>query len=287
MGKINTISANHKLFQQRLSQLADPPERLYYTGVVYTHTQPCLTIVGSRKPTPYGKDLTYQLAYELARQGVVIVSGLALGIDGIAHQAALDAGGTTVGVLAGGLDNIYPYRHRKLARQIIDNGGLLLSEYPPGTSCYRHQFIARNRIEAALGEGLLVTEAAAKSGTLHTAGFALDLGRVVMALPGQATNPMAAGCLNLLKTGATLITNVDDILFALNWKKINAQQELPLLADSEAERIILTLLSQGVQDGEILLQKSNLAPHIFNQHMSMLEIKGQIMTQGANMWSLR
>jgi DNA processing protein len=286
MNKINTVVLKDKLFQQRLNKLADPPKSLYYTGVAPVYDRPAIAIVGSRKPTPYGEEMTYRLSYDLAKQGIVIISGLALGVDGIAHRAALDAGGITIAVLAGGVDQVYPHQHRTLAQKILESGGTLISEYPPGTTCKQYQFIARNRIVAALADGLLVTEAAAKSGTLHTANFALDIGNTVMAAPGQATNPMATGCLNLLKTGASLVTDADDICFALGWQKAAARPQLPLSAQSAAEQTLLALLEQGVQDGEELLARSNLSAAEFNQALSMLEISGTIKALGANHWTL-
>ncbi|HSX28147.1 MAG TPA: DNA-processing protein DprA [Candidatus Saccharimonadales bacterium] len=286
MVEINILTGNHKLFEQRLDQLADTPKKVYYIGNTSALDGLCIGIVGSRKPTAYGHEMTYQLAYELAKRGVTIVSGLAIGVDGLAHQAALDAGGRTAAVLAGGLDDIYPHRHRKLAQQIVDHGGVLLSEYPQGMPCLPHQFVARNRLIAALGEGVIVTEAAAKSGSLHTAQFGLELGRTVMAVPGLATNPMASGCLNLLRSGATLVANVEDALFALGYHDTAESTQLPLLGDTPEEVSILELLRQGIQEGEELLLQSKLTPSVFSQTLTMLEIDGRIRPLGSNHWAL-
>lgn len=285
MVKINRLTSKDKLFQQRLDKLADTPKNMYYMGEIFSDDLPAIAIVGSRKPTSYGHEMTYRLAYDLAKSGVVIVSGLALGIDGIAHQAALDAGGTTAVVVAGGLDQVYPYSHRKLANNILANGGILLSEYPRGTPPLRHQFVARNRLIAALSDGVIVTEAATKSGSLHTAKFGLELGLPVMSVPGLATNPMASGCLNLLRAGATLVTSAEDALFAIGYQASKPSQ-LPLLSDSAEEEAILSLLRKGVREGEDLLAQSRLTPSTFNQTLTMLEITGKIRALGGNQWAL-
>lgn len=286
MDNCNTITPEDKLFQQRLSSIADAPKKLYYIGKLPDPKMPSITIVGTRKPTRYGQEVTHRFAYELARQGVVIISGLALGIDAIAHKAALEAGGTTIAVMAGGLDHIHPYRHQALAKSIIDNGGTLVTEYPPGTPSLRHHFIARNRIAAALGEGVLITEATNKSGTLHTANFALEMGRTVMAVPGAITNPMTSGTNGLIKTGATPVTNTEDILFALGYQQPAKQMQLSIIAESAEEHLILELLKSGVQDGEELLIKSRLQPAVFNQTLSLMEINTKIRALGANKWMI-
>lgn len=285
MDNCNTIVPEDKLFQQRLSSIADVPKKLYYIGKIPDPEMPAITIVGTRKPTRYGQEVTYRFAFELAQKGVLIISGLALGTDAIAHKATLEAGGTTVAVMAGGLDHIHPYRHQALAKSIIDGGGALITEYPAGTPSLRHHFIARNRIAAALGEGVLITEATSKSGTLHTANFALEMGRTVMAVPGAITNPMTSGTNGLIKTGATPVTNTDDILFALGYQR-PAQQTRLIIAESTEESAILELLKSGVQDGEELLIKSRLQPAVFNQTLTLMEINAKVRALGANKWML-
>lgn len=286
MDNCNTIVPEDKLFRQRLGGIADAPKKLYYIGKTPDSERLAITIVGTRKPTRYGHEVTHRFAYELAQRGIVIISGLALGIDAIAHKAALEAGGTTIAILAGGLDAIHPYRHRGLAKSILESGGTLISEYPPGAPSLRHHFIARNRIAAAFGEGVLITEAAHKSGTLHTANFALEAGRTVMAVPGAITNPMTSGTNGLIKTGAVPVTTIEDILFALGYKDTHKQAELSLAAESREEQIILDLLKNGVQDGEELLIKSRLPPAVFNQTLTLMEINSRIRALGANRWMI-
>jgi DNA processing protein len=239
--------------------------------------------VGSRKASPYGRQVTEKLSRELAEQGIVIVSGLALGTDSIAHQAALDAGGATIAVLPSSLDEIYPATHRQLAEEIVRRGGALVSEYAPGAIVTRGNFIARNRLIAALADVTLVPEAALKSGSLHTARFALEQGNEVLAVPGNITSPTSEGTNNLIKAGATPVTDVDDILHILNLpRRIVA----PATGDTPAEQRILDLLGSGLSDGYELQLQSKLPTEAFNQSLTMLEISGKVRSLGANRWSL-
>ena len=152
--------------------------------------------------------------------------------------------------------------------------------------CLPHQFIARNRLIATLAHGTLVTEAATKSGSLHTAQFALEAGLPVMAVPGQATNPLASGCLNLLKSGAALVSGVGDVLFALGYKDTQIPTQISLLGENEEEKKLITLMQQGIREGEVLLQKSELEAARFNQTLTMLEITGRIRAVGGDRWML-
>jgi DNA processing protein len=227
--------------------------------------------------------VTQRLAAELAKQGTVIVSGLALGVDSIAHQAALDAGGHTVAVLPSSIEEIYPASHRGLAERIVQQGGALISEYPKGTPVMKHNFIARNRLIAGLADGLIVTEAALKSGSLHTARFALEQGIDVFAVPGNITSPTSEGTNNLIKSGAMPLTDVSDVLSRLNIEPVNVA--LPL-GDTEQEQAILDQLAAGISDGNELQQASGLAIELFGQTLTMLEINGKIRALGNNNWSL-
>lgn len=246
--------------------------------------RPSVAIVGSRKASSYGRQATETVARELARAGVVIISGMAIGIDAIAHRAALNAGGQTIAVLPCGLDNPYPARHQELAREIVAQGGALVSEYPPGSNPYRVNFIARNRIVAALSDVVLVTEAGYKSGTLHTARFALEQGRDVAAIPGDITRPTAASTNNLIKSGAALISGAEDIARILGIS-LAAQKGTPTSQDPR-EQAILTIAATGETDGAELLRKSGLEAAAFNQALTMLEITGQIRPLGNNHWGI-
>lgn len=283
--KISKIALNASAFPECLRQIPDPPSQIYVLGNLASLLEkPRLSVVGSRKVTPYGKGVTTELVRAVAAQGVVIISGLALGVDAVAHQAALDGGGRTIAVLPCGLDKPYPATNRQLARRILEQGGALISEYPEGTPPLQHHFIARNRLVSGLGDGLLVTEAAAKSGTLHTAGFALEQGRTVMAVPGNITSELSKGTNNLIKTGAEPVIEPDDILEALKLTgRVPAREVLP--AD-ENEAAILIHMHRGISDGSELQLLSGLDAAAFNQTLTMLEITGKIRPTGAGHWSL-
>jgi DNA processing protein len=190
----------------------------------------------------------------------------------------------TVAVLAGGLDDVYPARHQQLAADIIAQGGALVSEYPPGTPPYREHFIARNRIVSGLSHAVLITEAAEKSGTLHTARFALEQGRDVLAVPGNITNVNAVGTNRLIKTGAGLVTSAEDILHVLGIAA-TTKKAVPIGTTPE-EQLLITILQSGQMDGAALQEASELALPIFNQTLTMLEITGKIRSLSNNVWTL-
>jgi DNA processing protein len=270
----------------KLAGIPDPPKKIYVAGADLHQllTKPAVAIVGSRKVSAYGKTVTTQLAIELARAGVVIISGLAIGVDGIAHRAALEAGGLTLAVLPSGLDHIYPGSHYQLAQQIVEQGGALISEYPENSIAYKMNFISRNRLVSGLSDAVLITEAAEKSGTLHTADFALQQGREVLAVPGNITSPTSAGTNNLLKSGATPVTGVKDILHALGLE--TTEQKQAPKSHNPQEQVLLDLLFSGIQDGSELHLASKLDVSLFNQTLTMLEIRGQIRALGNNRWAL-
>ena len=177
---------------------------------------PRVAIVGSRRPSPYGEAVAEQLGLELARAGVVVISGLALGIDAAAHRGALNAGGVTVAVMGTGVDVIYPAAHAVLAEAILTGGGALVSQFADGTAPRRHNFPARNHTIASLSDAVVVVEAAKGSGALITAAAALDLHKEVMAVPGSVFSPLSVGTHGLLRDGACLVQNARDVLAALN-----------------------------------------------------------------------
>lgn len=283
--KVGKISGHSPLLAATLARLPDPPKQLFYRGnidLLGDHIR--VSVVGSRKVTAYGRRVTNQLASQLAEQGIVVVSGLAFGVDSLAHAAALEAGGLTIAVLPSGLDKIYPASHQRLAEQIIERGGLLLSEYTSGFPPMKHQFIARNRLIAGLCQAAVITEAAERSGSLHTAQFALDEGKTVLAVPGNIDAPTSVGTNNLIKTGAFPVTSVDDILQALGLEP--GQRRLPLGSTSE-EDTILKLLASGETATDRLQALSQLPPTVFNQTLTMLEITGAIRSLGAGKWTIK
>ena len=206
------LHPGHPHWPALLDELPDPPPVLWAWGDLAALTPPALAIVGSRRPTRDGLESAAEFGRGLAEAGYGVVSGLALGIDGAAQRAALDAGGRSVAVLGCGVDVIYPPRHQALHRRLQGDCGLLLSEHPPGTQARAAFFPRRNRIVTGLSLGVLVVEAAEKSGSLVSARLAMEQNREVFALPGSIHNPQARGCLGLIRQGATLVTAIDDIL---------------------------------------------------------------------------
>lgn len=284
--KINRISPDSNVFLKVLTNIAKPPKKLYFIGSLPTVRQPTVAIVGTRKPTTYGREVTHKLAYDLAKQGVTIVSGLALGIDGIAHRAALEAGGTTIAVLANGLPHIYPVSHKSLGQQIIQQGGAIISEYEPETSARGYQFLERNRIVSGLADAIIITEAAARSGTLNTAAHALEQGKEIFVVPGNITSPLSAGCNALLKQGARPATEARDILEAIAPELLTNQSQLPLGTTPE-ETTIIQLLQSGIRDGDELQRQSHIPADVFATTLTMLELQGTIRSLGANQWTLQ
>ncbi len=284
--KIKKHKLESKLLPQSLLNIPDPPKQVYVKGDlshVMDH-KPLLAVVGSRKVSTYGREVTQKLVKGVVNKGVGIVSGLALGVDGVAHTSALEAGGYTIAVMPCGLDKVYPQSHFQLASKITSSGGALVSEYDDGTPPLRQNFIARNRLVAGLADAILVTEAAAKSGTMHTAAFALDQGKTVLAVPGNITSDLSQGTNNLIKSGAIPVTCAEDILLAMGIDHKLTQQEI--FGDNPDESIILKLISEGVRDIHELQKQSKLEASKFNQSLGMLEISGKIKSQGGGQWTL-
>lgn len=260
-------------------------------GTLPENHPPVVAIVGSRKPTPYGTEVTQRLAYDLAKKGVVIVSGLALGVDALAHRATLEAGGVTIGIVVNALPDISPRTNVPLAKEIIATGGAILSEWQKGdkVAVAKWSFLLRNRLVSGIADAVIVTEAAARSGTLNTVGHALNQGREVFAVPGNITSPLSEGCNNILKQGAHPVTEARDVLEIIAPQLLSASkaaQTQLALGDTPAENTILQLLVAGVRDGEQLQQQSKLTPADFATALTMLEINGLIKPLGANRWTL-
>ena len=288
--EINRICPDEHIFTQRLASIANPPKSLCFMGTLPTSGAPVVAIVGSRKPSAYGREVTEQLASDLAKAGCIIVSGLALGIDGIAQKAALEAGGTVIGVIPNELPDISPQTNYKLAMNIIKNDGAILSEWKKGDGkiVNRWSFLERNRLVSGLADAVIITEAAERSGTLNTAAHALSQGRDVFAVPGNITSPLSAGCNALLKQGAYPATEAKDILqiIAPEQLKKSDQSQLPL-GSSPEETIIINLIASGIRSGDQLQQQSGLSASNFSTALTMLEINGVIKPLGANNWTLK
>ena len=283
---INKVLKNHKQYPPYLLEISAPPKQLFYIGESITDYLPAVTIVGSRKLTSYGKDVTYRLAYDLAKQGITIISGLALGADGVAHQGAIEAGGRTIAILANGLDQITPRSHRNLAINLLKKGGTIISEYEPGMPALKQNFVARNRIISALSDMTIITESAEAGGSLRTASFAVEQNKIVGAIPGNITSSQSIGTNNLIKSGATPITCAQDVLNALGIASEQKARE-DVFGDNKEEQIVIDLMKAGITELDELQQKSQLDPSIFSQTITMLELSSKIRPLGAAHWTLR
>lgn len=272
-----------------LKHIPDPPQQIFTRGQLPSeHPRPkTVAIVGSRRNTSYGEMVAQKLAAELTKTGVIIVSGLAFGVDSIAHRACLDAGGRTIAVLGTSIDRIYPVAHRALAHRIMQNGAII-SEYAAGERTHpKASFLVRNRIISGLSDAVVVVEAAERSGTLSTAAHALNQGREVFAVPGDITRSNSVGCNHLIEQGARVYTGPEDVLNFLFPQKTRSRKKPQLpLGDNETENKIITLLAQGVIDGDTLINELVLSVSEFNQTITILELKGVVRAQGFNRWSL-
>ena len=288
MHSVKSLTLQGMDIPEQLRSLFDAPTKLFYRGNPLPELlqHPLVAIVGSRKVDSYGTHVTKMLAVDLAQKGIVIVSGLALGVDAIAHSSAMQAGGASIGVLASGIEDPTPHTNSRIAINLLDKGGLL-SEHPGDYAPHPHDFLIRNRLVSGLCSGVIITQAAVRSGSLNTASHALEQGKVVMAVPGPITNPLCEGPNNLLKMGATPVTCAEDVLKALGiYTEPSKEKDYDLLAENEAELTIITLIKEGVNDGELLAQRSGVSVQEFNVHMTMLEMRGVISPLGANHWTL-
>lgn len=286
---ITALTPHDDHYPRRLKEIPDPPPLLYVRGELIDRDEWSLAIVGTRRPTPYGVQVTRSLTSELAASGLTVVSGLARGVDGVAHETTLDQNGRTVAVVASGLDHVYPPEHRGLAARILDSGGAMLSEYPLGKRPDARYFPRRNRIIAGMTLGTLVTEAGEKSGTWHTVTSALDQGREVFAVPGPITSEQSTGANNVIKRGlGKLVTCAQDVLDELNLGPIERQAELvEQLPEDPMEAMLLERIgSQPIHVDELsrLIQQP---VHETAAAMATLELKGLIHQVGPMTYARR
>lgn len=272
------LHPGHPSWPALLEQIPDPPPVLWALGDLAALEPPGLAVVGSRRPTREGLTNAATFGRELASRDWCVVSGLALGIDGAAQQAALEAAGRSVAVLGCGVDVIYPPRHARLYRQLLEQGGLILSEHAPGTQARPAFFPRRNRIVTGISLGVLVVEAAEKSGSLVSARLAMEQNREVFALPGSIHNPQARGCLKLIRQGAVLVRHVDDILEELSqWA--GAAAPLPLQREASLGNPsgdpLLRWLSDSPSPLDALVNLTGLAVPECQRRLLELELEGR------------
>ncbi|MXQ54884.1 DNA-processing protein DprA [Shimazuella alba] len=280
--QIDTMTVFDDDYPDLLRDLPQAPWVLYLLGNRALLTSKCIAIVGTRKASTYGKRVTEQLSRELANETWTIVSGMAAGIDGIAHQSVLAVGGNTIAVLGTGIDEIFPRHHHKLYHQLIQSG-LVISEYPPGTPGHPGLFPQRNRIISGLSFGTIVVEAAERSGSLITAEFSMEQGREVFAVPGPIQSPGSKGTLTLIQQGAKCVQSVTDILEELpDWRTepfTQTKKEIAVTVDlTKIEKEVLSYLTNEPQQITELIEKMTGKIPISDLHTSLLslEIKGCI-----------
>ena len=283
--KINAVRPQDNIFTNQLASIAKVPNTLYYCGELPSTPVKSVAIVGSRKPTLYGKSVTEKIVHALAEHNVTIISGLALGIDSIAHRAALKFNTPTIAVMARGLNGIYPASHFSLSREIVKAGGALISTYPADMPAQPYHFLERNRIISGLSSIVIVTEAAVKSGTLNTASHALEQGKDVFAVPGNITSPMSAGCNRLIRQGAQPLIDTSDILSALGIKSQKTTPQIPV-RKNKTEQLIINAILAGAKDTNQIINATNISPSSIFVTLSTLEIAGIIESSPDGVWTI-
>lgn len=285
---IKTVIFEDRQYPENLKRIDGAPFLLYIIGEILPQDSLSLGVVGTRKITAYGRQVTENLVTDLASSGLTIVSGLAYGVDSVAHSAALDVGGRTIGVWAGGLDTVRDGFRRSLVEKIIKSGqGAIVSEFPLGFHPNRSTFPQRNRIIAGLSLGVLVTEAAEDSGSLITASHATQQGRKVFAVPGPITSILSKGTADLIKKGAKLVYNVGDILEELKIedrsKKLEAGKILP---ENQEEALVLNLLKDESKHIDEIVRETGMAIGKISSLLTLMEMRGKIKDQGGGEYGL-
>lgn len=266
-------------YPQSLLDIPNPPPLLYAKGRVELLNLPSIAVVGSRNASPQGEKNAEEFSAALSRQGLCIVSGMALGIDGAAHRGALQASGATIAVVGTGLDIVYPARHRNLAHQIAAHG-LIISEFALGTPSRAQNFPRRNRIISGLSQGCLVVEASLQSGSLITARLAVEQGREVFAIPGSIHSPQAKGCHQLIKQGAKLVDDMQDILDEMKWpaRAIPAAPVVDQPNGAQQEEPLLEAIGYDPVSMDMLAARSGLTMERLSAMLLMLELEGKVST---------
>lgn len=262
------------------------PIVLYVKGKLPENFDRCIGVVGTRKPTAYGKDVTESFCRDLASAGLIIVSGMARGVDGMAHRMAIQMGVPTIAVLGCGVDVIYPPEHRQLHGEIIAHGGAIVSEVPPGHTVAPGLFPARNRIISALSRGIVVTEGAEDSGSLITATCAVEQGKEVFAIPGPVTSYLSAGPAKLIKQGAQLVTSANDVLEVFHLQAIPIKTQNLHNGLSESEKKLVALIGAGTVHFDDLVHESSLNPSEVGTLLTMLELNGILRNLGDGTYTI-
>ena len=284
--EIKQVSIEDKNYPESLKNIKNPPKVLYYRGSFIKAEEKLFAIVGTRIPSDYGKEVTLKISSELAESSITIISGMAPGIDTIAHKAVVEKGMRTIAVLGTGLDeeSIYPKDNIGLSREIIENGGCLISELPPGTRGSKFTFPKRNRIVSGLSSGVLVVEAKEKSGSLITAKYAKEQEKNLFAIPGSIFSSNSKGTNSLIKEGAKIVTSTNDILETLDISDVELKGNL-LIEDAD-EKLIINQLKEESLDINKIIEKTGLSPSAVATKLALMEISGTIRNLGGNTYAL-
>ncbi len=282
---VKQISIKDKSYPESLKKILDAPKILYYRGN-FIKDEFCFAVVGTRRPSPYGQQATLQITRELAESGLTIVSGMAPGIDTFSHRACVESNKRTVAVLGTGLDekSIYPRQNLELSREIIKNGGCLISELPLGTHGSNFTFPKRNRIISGLSLGVLIVEAKEKSGSLITVNYAKQYRKKIFAIPGQIFSSNAKGPNKLIKNGARLVENANDILEELNFTPQKIKKEI--FDENKEENLILMALKEEPIYIDKIIEKTKLNANIVATTLALMEISGKIRNLGGNIYAI-
>jgi len=279
--RVKVLTWHDADYPSRLKEIYDYPPILYVRGTLLPEDEWCLAVVGTRRASVYGKQVTEEIATDLARSKITIVSGLAKGIDSVAHNAALEAGGRTIAIFACGLDIVYPAENANLARRIMQQGAII-SEYPLGTKPRADNFPRRNRIMSGMSLGVLAVEAGESSGALITAHMALEQNREVFAIPGSILSPVSRGTNRLIQEGAKLVRGYTDILEELNLTAVAHQIEMKeIIPASDTESQLMKQLSAEPTHIDEVCRSSGLPISAVSSTLAMMEIKGLVKQVGA------
>ena len=284
---ISVITVLNPVYPERLFQPeVSAPSVLYYKGDINLLSTECVAVVGTRACTSYGKEAAKIVATDLAENGVTVVSGMATGIDSYAHAATLDAGGKTIAVLGSGLNKISPAGNAKLYDRILESGGLIISEYKPNADATKYTFPERNRIISGLSHGVVVVEAAEKSGALITARYAAEQNREVFAVPGNITSSRSKGCLDLIRDGATIIRNGLDVLESLKLMPKKSSAKTEIIVDKD-EKKLYSLLEDGAKSIDELIENSGFSPMELSEILLRMELAGVIEKESAATYAIK
>jgi len=284
MEEIKTITIKDEKYPAELKKISDAPKILYYRGILPRLNESCIGIVGTRRPSPYGQQATAHITHGLADAGLTIISGMAPGIDTFAHKTCVERNARTIAVLGTGLDqkSIYPQENIKLAEKIIETGGCLISEFEPGTHGSKFTFPKRNRIISALSLGVVVIEAKEKSGSLITAHYAKRQGKKIFAVPGQIFMANATGPHSLIKEGALLVHQINDIIKELNVNPLFIKKNEKQIIENGDEALILNILKEESLPIDKIIERTHLNASTVATKLALMEISGTIRNLGGN-----